>query len=79
MMGTSRKALLKWVNGVLDASYTRLEDLGDSLAYCQLMDQLYPNCGVLSNNRIPAKNMFDSKNNSLCLQTAFDRIFPLAG
>ena len=46
---------------VLDASYTRLKDLGDSLAYCQLMDQLYPNCGVLSNNRIPAKNMFDSK------------------
>jgi hypothetical protein len=38
----SRHDMLAWVNGCLDASFCKIEELSTGAAYCQFMDMLFP-------------------------------------
>ncbi|EPZ32520.1 Microtubule-associated Mapre1-like protein [Rozella allomycis CSF55] len=37
----SRTDLLQWINNLLDLNYTRIEQLGNGAAYCQIIDSIY--------------------------------------
>jgi hypothetical protein len=50
-----RIELLSWINNTIDADYARIEDLSDGIAYCQIVDSLFP-------GRIPLHKLaFDPK------------------
>lgn len=38
----SRHDMLQWVNGSLESSFTKVEELCTGAAYCQFMDMLFP-------------------------------------
>ncbi|CAG7728258.1 unnamed protein product [Allacma fusca] len=38
----SRHDMLNWVNGCLESSFTKIEELCSGAAYCQFMDMLFP-------------------------------------
>lgn len=38
----SRQQLLAWVNQAVDADYPDLSALSDGIAYCQILDAIYP-------------------------------------
>jgi hypothetical protein len=38
----SRHEMLSWVNGSLDATFCKIEELCTGAAYCQFMDMLFP-------------------------------------
>lgn len=38
----SRHEMLSWVNGSLDATFSKIEELSTGAAYCQFMDMLFP-------------------------------------
>ena len=38
----SRHDMLNWVNGCLEANFTKIEELCSGAAYCQFMDMLFP-------------------------------------
>ena len=40
--GYGRGDLMDWLNGLLGTHYTKLEQLGDGAAFCQVFDALYP-------------------------------------
>lgn len=37
----SRAEIIQWINGVLDANYTKVEQCGTGAVYCQLLDSIY--------------------------------------
>lgn len=37
-----RLELLNWINELVEADYPRIEALADGVAYCQVMDALFP-------------------------------------
>ena len=37
-----RLELLSWLNNFLEADYSKIEHLGDGIAYCQIVDSAYP-------------------------------------
>jgi RP/EB family microtubule-associated protein len=38
----SRHDMLSWVNGCLESTFVKIEDLSSGAAYCQFMDMLFP-------------------------------------
>ena len=37
-----RLELLAWLNDLIDADYPKIETCSDGIAYCQILDYLYP-------------------------------------
>ena len=37
-----RLELLAWLNDLIDADYPKIENCSDGIAYCQILDYLYP-------------------------------------
>jgi hypothetical protein len=44
---TSRMELVAWVNDLLQISYTKIEQCGAGGAYCQIIDSIYCEYGVM--------------------------------
>ena len=40
-----RLELLAWVNDLIDTDYPKIETLSDGIAYCQILDSMFPNQG----------------------------------
>ena len=40
-MGESRTELLAWVNDLLQTSFTKIEQMGNGGALCQIFDSIY--------------------------------------
>ena len=38
-----RLELLAWLNDLIDADYPKIENCSDGIAFCQILDYLYPN------------------------------------
>lgn len=38
-----RHELLSWVNSTVQSDYSKIENLSDGIAYCQIIDAFYPN------------------------------------
>lgn len=52
----SRSELLSWLNDLLGANVTKIEQLGTGAVYCQLLDLLYPGKVQLAKVNTKAKN-----------------------
>ena len=51
-----RSELVAWVNSFLETDYTRVEELQDGIAYCQIFDAIYP-------GKVPLRKLnFDASN-----------------
>ncbi|EIM24027.1 hypothetical protein WALSEDRAFT_30798 [Wallemia mellicola CBS 633.66] len=66
----SRAEIIQWINGVLDANYTKVEQCGTGAIYCQLLDSIYQNV-PLSRVKFNARQEYEYINNFKILQTAF--------
>jgi RP/EB family microtubule-associated protein len=62
-----RHELLSWVNNITQSDYSKIENLSDGVAFCQIFDAFYPN--AFSLNQIKCKNNKFSKYNKLILKT----------
>ena len=43
----SRTDIINWINEVLQLNYTDLKQISNGAAFCQIMDVIYPNSGML--------------------------------
>jgi RP/EB family microtubule-associated protein len=39
-----RHDLLLWINTLTQSDYTKIENLSDGVAFCQVFDAFYPDC-----------------------------------
>lgn len=61
-----RLELLAWVNEVIDADYPKVENCSDGIAYCQIVDSMFPlqpNAVMLHRLNFNAKNKADYQRN----------------
>ena len=84
----SRGELLRWINGFLHLNYTKVEQVcsGNFLAqvagtksyigvaYCQLLDALFPGKVPLSKVNFEAKTEWEYAKNFKIVQEVFDKI-----
>jgi hypothetical protein len=68
----SKAAVLKWVNNVLNTSFTKVEDCANGAAYCRVIAALYPNTVSVKRINDNAKLEYEFLNNYKILQKAFD-------
>lgn len=66
-----RQKMLEWVNQTLSAKYTKIEELCSGVAYCQLMEQIFPNCIGLKKVKTGAKLEHDFIYNLKLFQASF--------
>ena len=38
-----RSELIAWLNDVIEADYPKIENCSDGIAYCQILDCMFPN------------------------------------
>ncbi|XP_061126991.1 microtubule-associated protein RP/EB family member 3-like isoform X2 [Syngnathus typhle] len=70
----SRHDMLAWVNDSLQLTYTKIEQLGSGVAYCQFMDMLFPGCILLKKVKFNAKLEHEYIHNFKVLQASFKRM-----
>jgi len=71
-MGESRAELIGWLNGLLDLSITKIEQLGTGAAYCQIIDSIYGDA-ALHKVKFDTKQEYEYINNFKVLQDSFTR------
>jgi len=70
----SRHEMLSWVNGSLDASFVKIEELSTGAAYCQFMDMLFPGSVNLKKVKFQTKLEHEFIQNFKVLQAAFKKM-----
>ena len=68
-----RYELLKWLNTFLEADYSKIEHLGDGLAYCQIFDAIFPGQVPLHLLNFNAKTISQKKRNLKVLEDVFTK------
>lgn len=68
-----RAELLEWVNDLLKINYTKVEDMSNGAAFCQIIDAIHPGTVHLKNVKFDAVQAPDIINNYKVLQEAFDK------
>jgi RP/EB family microtubule-associated protein len=48
-----RHELLGWINSITQSDYSKIENLSDGVAFCQLYDAFYPN--LVNLNQLKSK------------------------
>ncbi|XP_055839488.1 microtubule-associated protein RP/EB family member 2-like [Episyrphus balteatus] len=66
-----RHKMLQWVNTTLSSKYTKIEELCSGVAYCQLMERIFPNCIGMRRVKTQAKLEHDFIYNLKLFQAAF--------
>lgn len=72
MAGESRQELVAWINELLSLGYTKVEQCGTGVAYCQIFDSIYGDV-VMSKVKPTAKQEYEYIENFKQLQTTFKR------
>ncbi|XP_055920183.1 microtubule-associated protein RP/EB family member 2-like [Eupeodes corollae] len=67
----SRHEMLQWVNTTLSTKYNKIEELCSGVAYCQLMERIFPNCIGIRKVKTNAKLEHDFVFNLKLFQGAF--------
>jgi hypothetical protein len=62
-----RLELLAWLNDFLETDYSKVEHLGDGIAYCQVIDALY----AVNYLSVPSLNVLKISRESPNAQVAF--------
>lgn len=70
----SRHDMLQWVNGSLDSSFTKIEELCTGAAYCQFMDMLFPGSVALKKVKFQTKLEHEYIQNFKVLQAGFKKM-----
>ncbi|KAM3132069.1 microtubule integrity protein mal3 [Paramecium bursaria] len=70
----SRTDLLQWVNELLKAQVTKIEQLGSGAVYCQLLDVVHPGKVALLKVNWRAKQEYEFVNNFKILQQGFTKL-----
>lgn len=68
-----RAELLEWVNDLLKINYTKVEDMSNGAAFCQIIDAIHPGTVHMKNVKYDAVQAPDIINNYKVLQEAFDK------
>jgi len=69
--------LLAWLNEVIDADYPKIENCSDGIAYCQILDYLFPHqqkVTQLQSLNFNAKNQSDFHRNLKVFQQAIKKL-----
>uniref|UniRef100_A0A034W6A3 Microtubule-associated protein RP/EB family member 1 n=1 Tax=Bactrocera dorsalis TaxID=27457 RepID=A0A034W6A3_BACDO len=70
----SRHEMLRWINTTVQGEYTKIEDLCSGVAYCQIMEMLFPNSVGMKKIKVNAKLEHEFLHNLKLFQMAFTRI-----
>lgn len=70
----SRHEMLRWINTTAQGEYTKIEDLCSGVAYCQIMEMLFPNSVGAKKIKANAKLEHEFLHNLKLFQMAFTRI-----
>ncbi|XP_018788445.1 PREDICTED: microtubule-associated protein RP/EB family member 2 isoform X1 [Bactrocera latifrons] len=70
----SRHEMLRWINTTVQGEYTKIEDLCSGVAYCQMMEMLFPNSVGMKKIKVNAKLEHEFLHNLKLFQMAFTRI-----
>ncbi|KAI8098959.1 RP/EB family microtubule-associated protein [Halteromyces radiatus] len=71
-MTASRVELIIWVNGLLQSTYTKVEQLGTGVAYSQIIDSIYGDVH-LAKIKFDCKHEYQYIENFKVLQQAFEK------
>jgi Calponin homology (CH) domain len=74
MQGIQKYELLKWINSKSACEYQKIEDLGDCVAYCHIIEILYPTSIKFQNLNLNPKTSKDLKQNVAELKKAIDTL-----
>jgi RP/EB family microtubule-associated protein len=66
--------MLNWVNGCLESSFTKIEELCSGAAYCQFMDMLFPGSVPLKKVKFQTKLEHEFIQNFKVLQAGFKKM-----
>nr|CCA16473.1 conserved hypothetical protein [Albugo laibachii Nc14] len=61
--GIGRLELLMWLNRKIDSDYIKLEELADGVAYCKILNMLYPEHRILQKMRHNAQDLTSKEHN----------------
>ncbi|XP_055386708.1 microtubule-associated protein RP/EB family member 2-like [Condylostylus longicornis] len=70
----SRHELLNWVNDTLSANYKKIEELCSGIAYCQLMEKIFPGSVAMKKLKVNAKMDHEYIWNLKLFQSAFTKL-----
>ncbi|XP_013104840.1 microtubule-associated protein RP/EB family member 1 isoform X2 [Stomoxys calcitrans] len=70
----SRHEMLEWVNSTVHGQHKKIEELCSGVAYCQMMELLFPNCIGLKRIKTTAKLEHEFLYNLKLFQAAFIKL-----
>ncbi|XP_030388440.1 microtubule-associated protein RP/EB family member 2 [Scaptodrosophila lebanonensis] len=70
----SRHEMLNWVNNLVNGQFKKIEELRSGVAYCQMMELIFPNCINLRRVKMGAKLEHEFLHNLKLFQAAFTRL-----
>ncbi|XP_065368454.1 microtubule-associated protein RP/EB family member 1 [Calliphora vicina] len=70
----SRHDMLEWVNSTVHGQYKKIEELCSGVAYCQMMELLFPNSIGLKKIKCSAKLEHEFLHNLKLFQAAFSKL-----
>ncbi|KAH8407401.1 hypothetical protein KR222_003358 [Zaprionus bogoriensis] len=71
----SRHQMLEWVNNMVDGQFKKIEELcSGRVAYCQMMEMIFPNCINLKRVKLSAKLEHECFHNMKLFQGALTRL-----
>ncbi|XP_036330930.1 microtubule-associated protein RP/EB family member 1 [Rhagoletis pomonella] len=70
----SRHEMLRWINTTVQGEYKKIEELCSGVAYCQIMEMIFPQSVGLKKIKINAKLEHEYLHNLKLFQMAFTRI-----
>ena len=68
-----RGELIEWVNNLLKTNYTKIQELSNGAAFCQIIDAIHPGTVHLGRVNFNAKQPFEMTQNYKILQDAFNK------
>ncbi|KAL7736853.1 hypothetical protein ACLKA6_015687 [Drosophila palustris] len=70
----SRHQMLEWVNTMVNGHFKKIEELCSGVAYCQMMEMIFPNCINIKRVKMSAKLEHECFHNMKLFQGALTRL-----
>ncbi|ELU18870.1 hypothetical protein CAPTEDRAFT_180168 [Capitella teleta] len=70
----SRHDMVAWINDMLQANFSKIEELASGAAYCQFMDMLFPGCLPLKKVKFNTKLEHEFIQNFKLVQNSFKKL-----
>ncbi|XP_030557945.1 microtubule-associated protein RP/EB family member 1 [Drosophila novamexicana] len=70
----SRHQMLDWVNNMVNGHFKKIEEMASGVAYCQMMEMIFPNCINLKRVKMSAKLEHEFFHNMKLFQGALTRV-----